>query len=233
MSKTLHTQAMVDKNSPVTEDGVIEAIVGSTAVIDRMGDTTDQSGWGLNAFKQNPVILWGHNVREERPPVGKALKVWIEDKGKATARLMFKVQMDLQDTFAKEIFRKIKEGFISTVSVGFVPTEYEQIDPEDWFSGFKFLKQELLELSFVPVPANPEAVISLRSLSQKDKRFTPTDLKSLFPAIEEKNELEKILNKKLENKSEVKQEEIPAPTGTMDETGKVTEDKEDTQDMIS
>ena len=50
MSKMLHTKAMVDKNPPVTEDGVIEAIVGSTAVIDRMGDTIDQSGWDLNAL---------------------------------------------------------------------------------------------------------------------------------------------------------------------------------------
>ena len=39
------------------------------------------------------------------------------------------------------------------------------MDPEtgDWTYGYKFLKQELLEFSAVPVPANAEALIQARS----------------------------------------------------------------------
>lgn len=199
--KMLHTKALVVKENISVEDGIIDAIVGSTAVIDRMGDIIDQNGWDLSAYKQNSVILWGHNVREERPPIGKALKVWVEEKGKETARLMFKVQFDLKDGFAAEIFRKIKEGFINAVSVGFLPSEWKELDPDNWFGGLKYLKQQLLELSFVPVPANPEALVSLRSFAEKDKRFTPTEEKSLFPVLT-KEGLAEILHKDL-NKSEV------------------------------
>ena len=182
----LHTKAEVVRDNLKEEQGVIDAVVGSTNVIDRMGDIIDQSGWDLKAYKKNPVILWGHNVKEERLPIGKALKVWLANRGKKTARLMFKVKFDLQDSFAAEIFRKIKDGFINTVSVGFLPKEWEELDPDDFMGGRKYTKQELLELSFVPVPANPEALIALRSLSKKDDRFTPHKLEEMYPDQKEK-----------------------------------------------
>ncbi len=205
----LHTKALVVKENISEQTGVIDAVVGSTNVTDRMGDIIDQSGWDLKNFKSNPVILWGHNVREERPPIGKALKVWIEDKGKETAKLMFKVQFDLLDNFAAEIFRKIKDGFINTVSVGFLPSKWEELDPDNWFGGLKYVEQELLELSFVPVPANPEALVGLRSFAAQDKRFTPTDDKTLYPTPT-KEVMAEMLHKELKEK-EIKKEEVVKP----------------------
>jgi hypothetical protein len=158
-------------------------------------------------------------------PIGKALKVWIEDKGKETAKLMFKVQMDLQDSFAKEIFRKIKEGFINTVSVGFLPTEYEQLDPDNFWGGFKYLKQELLELSFVPVPANPQALIGMKELAIKDKRFTPVeDIRTLFPEIKDKKELEDIFKTK-DDTTPPAEQPVEQPTNLEDEKPKEDEPK--------
>lgn len=166
MAKTmLHTKATVNRSEASMAEGVIEAVIGSSNVTDRMGDVIDQNGWDLTNYKNNPVILWGHNVTEERPPIGKALKVWVEGKGQKAAKLMFKVKFDLQDSFAAEIFRKVKDGFVNTVSVGFMPVEWEALDDDNpFFGGHKFLKQELLELSFVPVPANPEAIVTLRGM---------------------------------------------------------------------
>jgi len=180
----LHTKAEVLKENISVDEGVVDAVVGSTSVIDRMGDLIDQAGWNLNNYSQNPVILWGHNVKEERPPIGKALKVWVEGKQARTKKLMFKVKFDLQDSFAAEIFRKVKDGFVNTVSVGFLPTEWEEMDKDKGpFGGRKYTKQELLELSFVPVPANPEALVTLRSLAAEDKRFEPMELDELFPQV--------------------------------------------------
>lgn len=187
-NKMLHTKAEVTRENISLEEGVIDAVVGSTNVLDRMGDVIDQAGWDLRNYEKNPVILWGHNVREERPPIGKAMKVWVEGKQERTKKLMFKVKFDLFDQFAAEIYRKIKEGFINTVSVGFLPTEWEDLKGSTGpFAGRKYTKQELLELSFVPVPANPEAVIALRSMSKKDDRFAPIELKDLIE--EEKEEV--------------------------------------------
>lgn len=71
----LHTKAEVLRDSTKVEEGVIDAVVGSTSIIDRMGDVIDQNGWDIDTYtKTNPVILWGHNVREERPRLVKLLK---------------------------------------------------------------------------------------------------------------------------------------------------------------
>ena len=184
--KLFHTSAQVVKRESKKEDGLVEAVVGSTAVIDRMGDSIDQSGWDLKNFKTNPVILWGHNQREERPPIGTALRVWVKGRGTKAAKLMFKVKFDMKDKFAKDIFRKVKDGFINTVSVGFIPKEHEAIEEDNPFGGRKFLKQELLELSFVPVPANPEAVIALREMG-----IEPKKLNELYPNTKKKKTVTK------------------------------------------
>lgn len=184
MKQMLHTKAVINKAN-VEEAGIIRNVVGSSAVVDRMGDIIDQGGWNLKDYLNNKVILWGHNVREERPPIAKALKVWVQDKGTKNAKLMFDLKFDLQDSFAAEIYRKIKEGFLNTVSVGFLPHEWEELDPDNWFGGLKFTKQDLLELSIVPVPANPEALIQLNSMAKSDKRFTPVEEKDIFEPVED------------------------------------------------
>lgn len=210
-NKMLHTKAEVVKQNVQKDEGVIDAVVGSTNVLDRMGDVISQDGWDLKSYKSNPVVLWGHNVKEERPPIGKALKVWIENKGEKASKLMFKVKFDLQDSFAAEVFRKVKEGFINTVSVGFLPVEWEELSKENGpFGGRKYTSQELLELSFVPVPANPQAVIALRSM--KDKRFEPAELEELYPVKEEKvkkdEEVEEVKDEVEETKVEEPKEEV-------------------------
>ncbi len=173
MEKLLHTKAEVVVKE---EDGKVEGVVGSTQVIDRLEEVIEQEGWDLTNYKKNPVILWGHNVHEERPPIGKAVKIWLD--GVRKKKLMFDIQFDLKDTFAAEIFRKVKEGFLSTVSVGFLPLESEPVNKDDsspW-APQRYKKQELLELSFVPVPANPEALTHLKSMGIK-----PIELKDLYP----------------------------------------------------
>ncbi len=191
MEKVLHTKAEVLHKTVQEEKGILNAVVGSTDVLDRMGDSISQSGWDIAAYKKtNPVILWGHNVKEEKPPIGKALKVWVMGKGKA-AKLMFKVQFDLQDSFAAEIFRKVKDGYLNTVSVGFRPIEWEDLDAKNMFGGRKYVKQELLELSFVPVPANPQAVVALKAM--KDKRFDPVEVKDMYA----KKKVKKVIKKKV------------------------------------
>lgn len=218
--KVLHTKAEVVRDHIDGDQGVIDAVVGSTEVVDRMGDVIEQDGWNLKNFKNNPVILWGHNMREERPPIGKALKVWLENKGKKKVKLMFKVKFDLQDTFAAEIFRKIKEGFINTVSVGFVPKEWEELDKDlGIWGGLKYTKQELLELSFVPVPANPEALVALRAM--KDKRFSPATLAELFPEDASEAKERALQKEKLEEPSIEVSVKIKNQDLTKDEVQKI------------
>jgi len=198
-----HTTALViKKGTEPKEKGIVGPIVGSSSVIDRMGDSIDQNGWDIKNYKKNPVILWGHNVKEEKPPIGKAVKVWVDGAGKK-AKLMFNVKFDLRDTFAAEVYRKIEEGFINTVSVGFAPKEAKAIDEAEPFGGKRYLKQELLELSFVPVPANPEAIVALRGMGVE-----PKEIEELYPQKETKEKKVKKVVKSKVKKIKKKVEEV-------------------------
>lgn len=164
-----HVKGIVKKSED--KEGVLEASVASTEVVDRMGEVIKQDGWELKNFNKNPVLLWAHNagLTADIPPIGKVLKVWMD--GLRKKRLMFKVQFDMADPFAAEIARKFKEGYLNAFSVGFQPLEREDN---------VYTKSELLEISAVPVPANPEALSVLRSLQ-------PTEWDKLYPAVKEKS----------------------------------------------
>lgn len=152
----------------VSEDkeGLLTSVVGSTAAVDRYGEIIDQASWDLKHFKKNPVILWSHNMTfgESRPPIGKAIKVKVEDD-----KLVFDIQFDMADPFAADIFRKYKEGFLSAFSVGFIPHKIQRSD--DSSEHPILIDNELLELSAVPVPANPEALNQLQLRSFKAKSW--------------------------------------------------------------
>ena len=75
-------------------------------------------------------------MRETRPPIGKVTKVWFEGDGKNKV-MKFKAIFDMADEFAKEIYRKFKEGFLNAFSVGFMPLEKE---------GSTYTRIELLEI---------------------------------------------------------------------------------------
>lgn len=137
-------------------------IAGSTEDVDRMGDVIKSKGWLLKPFKKNPVFMWGHDY--SKPPIGRALKVWVD---KETNRLMFEVEFADAETyaFADTIFKLYKGGFLHATSVGFIPLDWEgksEEEPNPKWEGNVFTKQELLELSAVPVPANANALVTAR-----------------------------------------------------------------------
>ena len=142
-------------------DRILE-IAGSTEDKDRMGDIIRASGWKLKNFKKNPVFMWAHNYDD--PPIGRANKVWID---KETKRLMFNVEFAPPETyeFADTIYKLYKGGFLHATSVGFMPLDWEGKDEENPYPKWEdnvYTSQDLLELSAVPVPANPNALVSAR-----------------------------------------------------------------------
>jgi HK97 family phage prohead protease len=140
------------------ESRTIEFII-STAAVDRYGDIIEVNGWDLKNYKANPVVLFGH--MSHIPPIGKALKTWKDTDG---LRSVAEFMPEDISPFAHSIFRMFEEGYLRAVSVGFKPQKWERIndDEDSWNGSYKFLKQELLEFSAVPIPANPEALVDAR-----------------------------------------------------------------------
>ena len=130
--------------------------VASTGAVDRHGDTVAPEGWRLDAYRENPVVLWAHDYR--RPAIGRTQSVW-RDGGALLARLEF------ADTeFAREVEGLYRQGYQQGVSVGFRPLRFEERRDARTgaFLGIRFLEQELLEISAVPVPANRGALMTGR-----------------------------------------------------------------------
>ena len=124
----------------------------STDEVDRHGDVILAQGWRVDAYRNNPAFLWAHDYA--RPVIGRAVEVW-QDPHRLLARMKF-----APTEFAQEVAMLYRTGYQRGVSVGFKPLRYEERRHEKTgaFLGIRFLEQELLETSAVPVPANRNAL---------------------------------------------------------------------------
>lgn len=122
-------------------------VVVSTDDVDRQGETVLQSGWDLSFYKQNPVVLWAHDYSSM--PIGICTSIYLEN-GKLTAEGKFAPAE--ANPFAQQVRRLYDLGMVRATSVGFIPLEFDESQRGT------ITKAELLEFSFVPVPANPHAL---------------------------------------------------------------------------
>lgn len=161
--RTLELRGTVRSFSRAEGSPVVEAVI-STDVLGRDGAIIEASGWDLEAYRRNPVVLWAHDDRG-RLPVARAIDVSVQDD-----RLVAVAEFDEDDPEAMRLYRKIERGFVNAVSVRWNPLEWEHrnIDGRDVLV---FTRQELLEFSFVSVPADPEALI----VRSDGRRFDPAD----------------------------------------------------------
>lgn len=126
-------------------------VIASTDALDSYGDVVVQD-WNLERYFKNPVVLWGHN--SYGMPIGFAENVAVQD-GKLKAAIRF---VDAKaNPLAEQVWEGMKQGSLRAVSVGFRPGRVDrgQRDGKDVY----FLSaNELIEISVVPIPANPDAV---------------------------------------------------------------------------
>ena len=140
----LYTTAYIED---IEENGqTTKLFVASDETVDRQGEIISVDGWQLDNFKQNPVLLWGHD--QNKPTVGRAKRIGYKTIS-GNKKLTFEPEFHRKDEFSRLIADLVDEGWVKTTSVGFLPKEMEDN---------KYTKQELLEISFVNVPANPNAL---------------------------------------------------------------------------
>ena len=137
---------------------VITAAVGSE---DRKGDVIDPSGWDLEGYRRNPVFLWAHD--RSLPPIGKASRVWVDGTS-------LRALVEFAPTaFAEQVSELYAQGFMRGVSVGFIPLETEMRASSHGRRGYWYKRQELLEISAVPVPMHSNALaVSGMSVESRD-----------------------------------------------------------------
>lgn len=135
---------------------------GTRETPDRTGDIVRANGIELENFGKNPVFLWNHNTNI--PAIAKVLSVTRSENG-----LLFEVKFAPADIneFADMIFKSFIGGFLSAVSIGFIPKDIEPIFTNDgMLVGLDIVRSELLELSAVNIPAHQDALAA-----SMDKKF--------------------------------------------------------------
>lgn len=144
----------VTRRAPGDISNRVIPFILSTADEDRVGDTIDQTGWKLDNYLKNPVVLWCHD--QSVPPIGKCVSLGIES-GALVGRVEFATAE--QHPLAETIFKLAESGFVSAGSVGFRPIKFEINEG----GGLDFKEQELLEFSIVGVPCNPAALARVKA----------------------------------------------------------------------
>ena len=146
---TVHKYAVSTASLP-NEDRPL-TFVASDEAEDRLGDVVRADGWELDTYRHNPVFLWAHDV--SRTPIGRSSWVGVEG-----TRLLATVEF-APTAFAREVETLYRQRFLRAVSVGFRAKAFSfRRDPHRGVEGVEYAKQELLEISAVPVPANPRAL---------------------------------------------------------------------------
>ncbi|TXH50823.1 MAG: hypothetical protein E6Q97_19610 [Desulfurellales bacterium] len=118
--------------------------VFSSETEDRHGEIVFQN-FDLKHFRKNPVYLDSHNYWGIEHIIGRVSSISLKD-GKLQGGIEF-ATMNPKGKLAQEM---AEAGFINASSIGFIPKEFDDKG--------NILKSELLEISAVSVPANPEAL---------------------------------------------------------------------------
>ena len=134
--------------------------IASTDGIKRDGNKVRNDGWQLDNFLKNPRFLWSHDSGPESiPAIGSVRNIdfeKIEDGGSA---MIIDVEF-ASHPFADMIYTLYKEDHLSAVSIGWTPLRAEPLLNEDGNQiGWDFIESELLEVSAVNIPADPDALM--------------------------------------------------------------------------
>ena len=131
-------------------------MVASTELRDAHGSTIMQKGWVLNQYRKNPVVLVFHDYRSL--PVAVSLKTEV----RPDTKLWFTPSFAPEDIyqFADTVYKLMLANFMRMSSVSFRVLKYEtdkEAPPNSW-EPYRILKQELVEISVLPVGSNPGAM---------------------------------------------------------------------------
>lgn len=143
------------------KDGQMVAIASDESV-DRVGDSLKVAQWDLRNFKRNPVLLAGHDYKPQST-IGRAENIRVDGK-----KLIFEPVFHGITQLSREVEEMFKKGFLNAWSVGFIPGSDE-----------KGAMNELLEISAVPVPANPKALVIQRSYEEAESQVKEEEVNQI------------------------------------------------------
>lgn len=182
MSKTINVSYRHSEIREIRkkEDERTITFVASDSTRDSAGTVLNQDNWDLTRFNSNGIIGYQHKVYggwddTDNPDnvIGKG-HAYVED-GKLMVDITFEPK-EINE-LAEKIYQKVLFGSLRAVSVGFLPIGKgrfgEGADAETYY----FAGQQLLEVSVVNIPANPNA---LRKSMEAENDFLEAERKRIL-----------------------------------------------------
>lgn len=136
--------------------GYLSTFQGTTAS-DRQGDYVEKGAFKetIPTFFRNPVLLANHD-NNVKSLVGSFTLLREDDKG-----LYFEATLsNAGDDFTRGVRAKVAEGHLRTVSMG---GRFHYRD-----DGRGIFKVDLYEGSLTPIPANPDAIFNVRTMTESE-----------------------------------------------------------------
>jgi HK97 family phage prohead protease len=173
-AKGLRGQMTVEVTVPRGAQGDCLDVCASDETLDRYNEVIQASGWVLDHYAANPVIQNCHQYGDIIYTIGKALRTEVAG-GRLRQRWQFASDANPMAKIAYGLYRG---GYLNAASVGFIPLE--------WRNGAKtgeparvYTRQELLEVSAVGIPANPNALV----MALKSGAVEQSDLRELAQVL--------------------------------------------------
>jgi hypothetical protein len=199
-------------NSPLSTLNCSQPIldfIASDESLDRFDEIICASGWHLDTYRRNPVFQNAHQYGDILFTLGKALITEVRTIPRKAPNnlstltpqpstvLFQRIQFATDvNPIARVAYGLYKGKFLNAVSVGFIPLRWEDAPAAGTNSATgraggkvarrqarrKYLEQELLEVSAVGIPANPNALalgLKVGAIEKSDLREILALLKSL------------------------------------------------------
>lgn len=140
----------------------IVSVIGTDGSEDRHGSVINPAGWDVTSYRENPVVLWGHE-QARWPAIGRTVSLkrvggqWVFD-------IEFAVEQwrHMGDNIAATVHELMRDGFLNAVSVSFIPKEWKEREastiPSFFAENIEYTRQELTEISVVNVGSNRNAL---------------------------------------------------------------------------
>lgn len=181
LNKSFSITSMVEKQALIQNDMVVEdqyiEISGYASrmykngdlVIDADQENVNTFGFDLKRLANGTMpILFNH---QQNQPVGKVLEATYDAEGLLIKAKIYKYKDDPLTGF---VYNSVKNGVISAFSVGMLVKDFAVVE-QDGDEYLQLSQSEVIEVSLVAVPSNPEAlfrIANIKSITGEDKLVT-------------------------------------------------------------
>lgn len=172
----------ITQNDMVVEDQYIEVSGYASRmykdgeyVIDADQENVNTFGFDLKRLANGTMPLLFNHKQDQ--PVGKVLEATYDKEGLLIKAKLFKYKDDQLTNF---VYNSVKNGVITAFSVGMLVKDFDLVD-QDGEEYLQLSKSEVIEVSLVAVPSNPEALFRIYNMKSIDSPVVLLEKSAIKP----------------------------------------------------